>query len=73
MAGTEYATKEDIIQLMQSNQELRAELNELQEKVDKNESGKAYQHGAIKTLEERLPASSRASRISTPRSLRSRS
>jgi hypothetical protein len=52
MAGTEYATKEDMIELMQSNQALRVELGELQEKVDQNEAGKAWQHGAIKTLQE---------------------
>ena len=52
MAGTEYATKEDMIELMNSNQELRVELNELQVKVDQNEAGKAWQHGAIKTLQE---------------------
>lgn len=45
MAGTEYATKEDMIELMQSNQALRVELGELQEKVDQNEAGKAWQKG----------------------------
>ena len=52
MAGTEYATKEDINFLMQTHKDHLEKIQALDKKIDENEAGKAYTASRLKLFEE---------------------
>ena len=52
MAGTEYATKEDINFLMQTHKDHLEKIQALDKKIDENEAGKAYTASRLKVFEE---------------------